>query len=602
MGGYYSCCSDANEDKPPVEQEVSAEITNHLASDAGIGFEIATSIGEEIALIKTVSTRSILKLDSFVKEGFGRPWDFYERMGELGEGGTGTVWLARQRIRPGTPNEHAGRTVAVKRVRKPNPAAGLDELGSDSAEAHQDFHMEVELIKSLDHPSICKLLEVFQDTKNIHLVMEHIKGRELFDRIVDRGFFNENDAAAVIRQVASALVYCHQHDVIHRDIKPENIMCMDLDDAPDEVKVKLIDFGFACRFLHGVQLKAKVGTFPYSAPEVLKDDPCSEKLDLWSLGCVLYAMLSGTAPFSGVQCRNQILQGCYSLGGEPWALVSDEAKAVIGQLLAVDPANRLTAAELIRHHWLVDCHSGSSQGALDKPANRTALLQNLESFKELHKQSLCRHICVGVLARQLDESMLYQQHCDFVTMDENGDGIISFAEFKRSYIKLGIPAAELENIFQDVDLDDSFHIDYTEFVAACIDQRVENTEGACWAAFEVFDQNGDGLVSFEEFRQVVGSASVQSMVGPEELEEVWSQLTGQPLLGDVAHGNVDFDDFLAALHGVKAANVAAVIQGAQGQPKADKADAAKVTHPGLPICKRQRAVVQGMGLPIAKRH
>ncbi|CAJ1396769.1 unnamed protein product [Effrenium voratum] len=174
---------------------------------------------------QVVSPRqTALDCKQFLREANGRLSDFYERVRDLGEGAFGEVFLARQRICAGSGAERQGRLCAVKRVRKPNVAAGLDEPGADSEEALQEFRVEVELMKSLDHPSICRLLQVYEDPKNLYLVMEHIPGGELFDHVVDRGHLSEHEAARVIRQVASALAYCHQHGVVHRDIKPENIL------------------------------------------------------------------------------------------------------------------------------------------------------------------------------------------------------------------------------------------------------------------------------------------------------------------------------------------------------------------------------------------
>ncbi|CAE8700698.1 unnamed protein product, partial [Polarella glacialis] len=127
----------------------------------------------------------------------------------------------------------------------------------------------------------------------------------------------------------------HHNGVVHRDIKPENIMLVKEPDAAaeDDVTVKVIDFGFGCRILDGVKLKAKVGTFVYTAPEVLKNELCDEKQDLWSLGCVLFVLLSGDAPFFGPDAQSRIVQGVFSMDGGVWDGVSQSAKDLIGGLL-----------------------------------------------------------------------------------------------------------------------------------------------------------------------------------------------------------------------------------------------------------------------------
>jgi len=327
----------------------------------------------------------------FLKDGSGRVTEHFERVRDLGEGAYGEVFLARQRVAAGTAEEHSGRLVAVKRVRKPNPGVGLDEEGADSQQSLEEFRLEVDLMKSLDHPCICRLLQVYEDPKNLYIVMEHIEGGELFEHVVEQGNFSEHDAARVIRQVSSSLEYCHDRGVVHRDIKPENIMVVSDDADSDEVTVKLIDFGFGSRILSGVKLKARVGTFVYTAPEAFKDEPCDEKLDMWALGCVLFVLLSGDAPFFGADCQSKIIQGSFSMEG--WDAVSDSAKDLIRGLLEVDPSKRLSAAEVLQHAWLQKAapHLKASANSLDQ-------MHALEAF---HKQSLFRHLAAGVLPSNL---------------------------------------------------------------------------------------------------------------------------------------------------------------------------------------------------------
>merc|ERR1712048_1134931 len=115
-----------------------------------------------------------------------------------------------------------------------------------------------------------------------------------------------------------------------------------LDMDPNSLIVKLIDFGFSCRILKGVKFRPKVGTFIYSAPEALKGEPCDEKLDTWGLGCVLFVSLSGIAPFYGKFCRHDIITCNYTLSGDAWSHISQEAKALIRLLFVESPSDRLS--------------------------------------------------------------------------------------------------------------------------------------------------------------------------------------------------------------------------------------------------------------------
>lgn len=582
--------------------ELSSLATDVVAMSAARELDTSGEVSTSLPLDAHKAKKdALLDCRAFLRDSPGYVSDFYEKVSDLREGAFGDVWLARQRVCAGAPEERSGRLVAVKRVRKPTASTGLAELGLEEDEAIEDFRLEVDLMKSLDHPSICRLLQVYEDARNLYLVLEYIEGGELFDRIVLRGSFNECDAAHVIRQVASALSYCHHHGVVHRDIKPENIMLADVETGEDscdlvpfhELTIKVIDFGFSCRILQGVRLKAKVGTFIYTAPEAFKGEPCDERLDTWALGCVLYVMLSGHAPFRG---REDILRGHISFEDSHWANVSDQAKALIVGLLRVDPADRLTASQVHDHPWL-------NRNAPHELAPKQVALQHLSKLQRFHNQSLFKHLCAGVLARQLDEGSLHELHCTFCALDEDEDGIISVAEFKKACQEAGLASTkdkrELAQIFSGVDMDSSGFIDYTEFIAACIDQKLESKEGACWSAFQVFDQDGDGVVTFEELQKVLESASLQENLSEETMQQLWQKLTSnQDPAVAVASGTVDFEHFLAALQGIELSTLKDKRKDSKAfTPTKEQQSSA----PGLPLPPRQQAAAVSLGLPIASR-
>eukprot|EP00928_Gymnodinium_smaydae_P000418 TRINITY_DN10164_c0_g3_i1.p1 TRINITY_DN10164_c0_g3~~TRINITY_DN10164_c0_g3_i1.p1 ORF type:complete len:715 (-),score=148.34 TRINITY_DN10164_c0_g3_i1:120-2177(-) len=537
-----------------------------------------------------------LDCKAFLREQEGRASDYFRKVGDLGEGAFGDVWLARQRVNAGTAEETEGRLVAVKRVRKPYPHTGLDEDGADGEEAVEEMRTEVDLMKSLDHPSICRLLQALEDKNNLYLVMEHIDGCELFDRILDDGSFSESDAADVIHQVASALCYCHGHGVVHRDIKPENIMVVDLPDCGaasppggPRITVKVIDFGFGCRILEGAKLKPKVGSLVYSAPEVVAMRPCDEKQDLWSLGVVLYVLVHGELPFDGPNAKTKIKNGNFRLEGH----LSAVAKDFIVQLLIVDPERRMSAAEALQHSWLSREHHVQW--------SKDFQIRHLDKLKAFKGESLFRQVVAGVVARQLDESLLHQLHCEFSAIDTDEDGIISIAEFKKACSELG---PEGVAVFQAIDMDGSGYVDYTEFVASCIDQRIEDQEGVCWAAFQVFDADGDGYVSYDELKMVMNSANVKKTLTPGTIKKLWAQLHGQK--GDGGDKTpadaVGFDSFLAAMHEARGLEASEARAARPKTPASTRARAlSSPAAAGLPIATRHHAAAAAFGLPIASR-
>ncbi|CDJ58125.1 CAM kinase, CDPK family, putative [Eimeria maxima] len=181
--------------------------------------------------------------------------------------------------------------------------------------------------------------------------MELCTGKELYERLLQKRKYNEKDAAKIVWQMLAAVNHCHQHNICHRDIKLENWVYLDeREDAP----LKLIDFGFSCLFSGGNSMRAMKGTIYYVAPEVL-DGQYNQLCDVWSIGVIVYMLLSGTPPFSGKTDLEIILKikRCeFNFDGKIWKSVSPLAKDFISSLLRRNPEDRLTAAAALEHPWL----------------------------------------------------------------------------------------------------------------------------------------------------------------------------------------------------------------------------------------------------------
>ena len=162
------------------------------------------------------------------------------------------------------------------------------------------FQTEVKILQTLDHPNIIKLYEYFEDAKNVYLITEMCSGGELFDKIIEKEFFEEKYAAKVFKQILGAINYCHKLDIAHRDLKPENFLYETKEDSSD---IKVIDFGLSkiCYTKNTgkiERLKTRAGTPYYISPEVLAGN-YDKSCDMWSAGCILYILLCGYPPFYG---------------------------------------------------------------------------------------------------------------------------------------------------------------------------------------------------------------------------------------------------------------------------------------------------------------
>ncbi|XP_055792365.1 ribosomal protein S6 kinase alpha-4-like [Salvelinus fontinalis] len=213
------------------------------------------------------------------------------------------------------------------------------------------------------HPNIVKLHEVYTDQFHTYLVMELLRGGELLERIKKKKLFGESEASQLLRSLVSAVGFMHEAGVVHRDLKPENVLFAD--EGEDSV-LKVIDFGFARLCPAGsAPLQTPCFTLQYAAPELFHSTGYDQACDLWSLGVILYTMLSGQVPFQSkqqqragmtssyaVDIMHKIKEGDFSLAGEAWKGVSGEAKELVKGLLTVDPERRLKLSALRENSWL----------------------------------------------------------------------------------------------------------------------------------------------------------------------------------------------------------------------------------------------------------
>lgn len=213
---------------------------------------------------------------------------------------------------------------------------------------------EVDIMRRLKHPNIIQFVEVYEDVDHLMMVMEYCPGKELFDVILARKHFREDDARPIFAQVARALFYLHSLNIIHRDVKPENVLIMDTPDANGALIAKLLDFGLSKNANGGSAAKTFVGTPCYLAPEV---EYTSKGLggtyglpaDCWSLGAVLYVMLVARFPEFEQDAHGKVV---VKLPPVLWNNISSEAKDLIRALMNTNPAARLSMHGVLQHPWM----------------------------------------------------------------------------------------------------------------------------------------------------------------------------------------------------------------------------------------------------------
>ncbi|XP_064484710.1 MAP/microtubule affinity-regulating kinase 3-like isoform X11 [Ornithodoros turicata] len=252
----------------------------------------------------------------------------YRLLKTIGKGNFAKVKLAK--------HVPTGKEVAIKIIDK-------TQLNPSSL---QKLFREVRIMKMLDHPNIVKLYQVIETEKTLYLVMEYASGGEVFDYLVAHGRMKEKEARAKFRQIVSAVQYCHQKRIIHRDLKAENLL------LDGEMNIKIADFGFSNEFVPGMKLDTFCGSPPYAAPELFQgkkyDGP---EVDVWSLGVILYTLVSGSLPFDGAnlkELRERVLRGKYRI---PFYMSTD-CENLLKKFLVLNPAKRATLEAIMKDKWM----------------------------------------------------------------------------------------------------------------------------------------------------------------------------------------------------------------------------------------------------------
>uniref|UniRef100_A0A8C9LGC3 Calcium/calmodulin dependent protein kinase I n=1 Tax=Pavo cristatus TaxID=9049 RepID=A0A8C9LGC3_PAVCR len=285
-------------------------------------------------------------------EDIRRIYDFRE---VLGTGAFSEVVLAEERA--------TQKLVAIKCIAK--KALEGKEAGIEN---------EIAVLHKIKHPNIVALDDIYESSSHLYLIMQLVSGGELFDRIVEKGFYTERDASTLIRQILDAVRYLHDMGIVHRDLKPENLLYYSLE---EDSKIMISDFGLSKIEGCGSVMSTACGTPGYVAPEVLAQKPYSKAVDCWSIGVIAYILLCGYPPFydeNDAKLFEQILRAEYEFDSPYWDDISDSAKDFIRHLMEKDPDKRFTCEQALQHPWI------AGDTALDKNIHQSVSEQIKKNF------------------------------------------------------------------------------------------------------------------------------------------------------------------------------------------------------------------------------
>lgn len=403
------------------------------------------------------------------------------------------------------------------------------------------FLKEVSALKVLDHPNIIKLYEVYEDALEgwVYLIEEFWEGGELFDYIVVNEGLPEPEAKRVFHQLVSSLLYCHKNCISHRDLKPDNFM---LASSEPGATIKLIDFGLSRQFFkfhegggEVQRMETKAGTKLYMAPEVLERN-YSNSCDMWSLGVILFIMVSFTIPFERpTEMESDIRNLNYGFNNEVWDKISPEWKDLISKLL-VHEKDRISAKHALKHSWM-------KKAAIPDETiqHKTIMMERFEEFKD---SGMFKKAVMSFLASKVNDEDIKEEIKLFRRFDTNNDGYITKKELAKGLRKLKYRTdAEIDVIMDKMDTDKNGAINFNEFISASLNDTVTKDFQRIEEAFHFFDKDGNGYIEEDELKEVLDQKDFPGLGGEVFVEAIreWDAD------GD---GRISYEEFLTYM-GVK---------------------------------------------------
>lgn len=490
--------------------------------------------------------------------------DDYEVVDVLGRGGFSIV-------RRGVSKSEGNTQVAIKTLRRLGPAMMGMQQGSKGGAPSSGLPMwkqvsisdalltnEILVMRRIvenvaPHPNVISLHDVYEDVNGVHLILELCSGGELFDRIIGRERYSEFDAAAIISQIAGGLKALHKANIIHRDLKPENCL---FTDRKEDSTLKIMDFGLSSVEDFSDPIVALFGSIDYVSPEALSRQEVSAASDMWSVGVILYILLSGCPPFhapTNLEKHQRILQGEFSFEEHTWKTITSSAKELISSLLSVEPYKRPTASDLLMHPWVIgDC---AKQDRMD--AEVVTKLQRFNARRKLRAAAIASVLSSKVALRtkrlrsllgthDLTSEELDNLRLHFARICADGENA-TLTEFEQvlKAMKMDSLIPLAPRVFDLFDNNRDGTVDMREILCGLSNLRNSRGDDALRLCFQMYDEDRSGCISKEELASMLRALPEECLPGdiaePGKLDEMFDQMDAN---GD---GKITFDEFKAAM-------------------------------------------------------
>ena len=456
--------------------------------------------------------------------------DDYKMLKFIGEGSFAKVYQVQNRL---TGNYRAMKS--LKRKTDKNPNGNLETT----------ILNEIDILIKLDHPNILKLYSFYTNENTYDLITEYCPYGSLYDEVDKNGPLSEKQTAYILYQILSAINYCHKMNIIHRDLKPENILIINREEEDNELFfVKICDFGTAKLLEEGKIEKQFVGSSYYIAPEVLLEK-YNEKCDLWSIGVIMYVLLTGKPPFPGKnndEIYQHIKEGRYDLKNNLWNNHSEESKDLIYNLLLKDINKRFSAEKALNHNWFVKYKSKEIFNKFENQIIIDRLINNLINYKSISHIQEC---ALSYLVHNFNQTRNVINACKlFNLIDTDHDGKINENDLYEG-LKISIKKDNLENIcheiFTNIDLNNKTYVEYEEFVRGAVEKDKFLDDYVLKFAFRFFDKDGNVEVDYREIEETFK----QNIVDKNKLHECLKKIIDE--VDSDKDGKISYYEFCNAM-------------------------------------------------------
>ena len=549
------------------EENYRSTLSQYRFPSNSLPFSQINFSSSELQKKERSSSNLPIGIPNLIRKQTGDPLMNYKVLKPLGHGTFGHVFKVIHKT--------TGNIRAMKVIPKNNLKPGFTE---------EEIEQEINILKKLDHPKIIKLYEFYSDNDYYYLINEFCSDGGLDEKLAEIRAFPECIVKVLMFQILSAVSYLHSRKVIHGDLKLENIMIdsvlqknkstfissiqedaksinetlrksstvfskvttntnkNDELDRGNSIKstgsklkysnlknydLKLIDFGCSKIFTkYKNTFSDTIGTLIYCSPEVLKNN-YNEKCDMWSIGIIMYVLLSGEFPFHGhteKEISQKILNGKFVFDSS-FDNVSDTAKDLITKCLIYDKNQRIPVKYALNHPFFMD--DIDPHNIFSETLDSTEVLLTLKNFAKYSKFN--QAVLAFLSHNYAEKNKLDKLKKIFLSIDLNLDGKISREELKYAYKSANIKISDeqLDKIIKAIDFDNNGFIEYEEFIRVTIPKEHLFTEVNLKTAFDLFDLDKNGKLSVNDIVEVLGMGNnIEESVTKELFSEI--QSTGEP--------------------------------------------------------------------------